>query len=372
MMAHSRYLAALTTFVVATALAGAEPGLGGGWTRKADLGEGRGHHTLTLLSGGRILAVGGTPLRPLDRTAEIYDVAADSWSFAAPTRFQHAQHEAVVLLDGRVLVMGGTISPRSAEIFDAASNVWTALPDMRANRYGHTATRLEDGKVLVAGGWDNEVGRSIRSAELFDPATSSWASTQSLGMRRAFHASVLMEDGRVLVTGGESGTGARKSTEIFDAAAGRFVRGPDMNDARARHVITTIPRGGRMLPVVVGGCCVGETGTAHASSELLQSPTPRAGWQRIGELSSARMELGIATLADGRVVVAGGENQELFSKATDVLDPATLTWRSVGGIPDRAAELRLVALPDGRVLVAGGSMSDEVAHPTAAVAIIEP
>jgi hypothetical protein len=67
--------------------------------------------TATMPSDGNVLVVGG---RTIDRsggkpsgTAELYEPLTDSWPETTPTAIGRDQHAAVLLLDGRVPVVGG-------------------------------------------------------------------------------------------------------------------------------------------------------------------------------------------------------------------------------------------------------------------------
>jgi hypothetical protein len=90
-----------------------------------------------------------------------------------------------------VLVAGGVLNPlpcddpasASAQLYDPRTAAWTATSDMIQGRAGHTAILLPDGKVLVVGGttsWmgepcrpgvDGPTPRVLSSAELYDPGT---------------------------------------------------------------------------------------------------------------------------------------------------------------------------------------------------------
>jgi hypothetical protein len=87
-------------------------------------------------------------------------------------------HKAVILNDGKVLIVGG-FDPNSignpaitnsrgnlliAETYDLRTDRWEAVPSMGTARSGHTATHLSTGHVLVAGG-DVEGN----SAEMYSP-----------------------------------------------------------------------------------------------------------------------------------------------------------------------------------------------------------
>jgi hypothetical protein len=84
----------------------------------------------------------------------------------------HLDHTATLLLDGTVLVVGGTneLGPAGAALFDPASGSWIAAESTIDARTGHLATILSDGRVLVAGG-SNSSG-ALTSAELYDPGTT--------------------------------------------------------------------------------------------------------------------------------------------------------------------------------------------------------
>jgi Galactose oxidase, central domain len=80
-----------------------------------------------------------------------------------------------------VLVAGGAASElvarfASAEIFDPETGKWTPTGDMTSPRSEaeHAAVLLRDGRVLVPGGYiAHETGTS--SADLYDPETGTWA-----------------------------------------------------------------------------------------------------------------------------------------------------------------------------------------------------
>ena len=67
---------------------------------------------------------------------------------------------------------------------------------MREPRDQSTALLLADGRVLVVGG--------LASAEAYDPSTDSWSPAGGMARARGDYAAVLLPDGRVLVAGGSS------------------------------------------------------------------------------------------------------------------------------------------------------------------------
>ncbi len=75
------------------------------------------------------------------------------------------------MADGRVLVAGGTTSASiedptaAAQVYDPETRAWTSAGSMGAARYGATAVLLNDGRVLVIGG-------ETLGTELYDPTAA--------------------------------------------------------------------------------------------------------------------------------------------------------------------------------------------------------
>jgi N-acetylneuraminic acid mutarotase len=121
-----------------------------------------------------------------------------------------ASQSAILLRDGRVLVVGGiTLAVRDgglfpslatdAQIYDAKANSWSAAAPMGFHRLGQTATLLADGRVLVAGGQDGAT--TFRSTEIYNPTADRWISAASMGVGRWGHAAALLPNGDVFVVG---------------------------------------------------------------------------------------------------------------------------------------------------------------------------
>src|SRR4051812_33245748 len=78
------------------------------WVTNSSMNSGRGSHTATLLSDGKLLVVGGntnynfgyipTP------TAEVYDPDNGTWTTMAPSSVARGFHSATLLTNGKVLV----------------------------------------------------------------------------------------------------------------------------------------------------------------------------------------------------------------------------------------------------------------------------
>jgi hypothetical protein len=112
---------------------------------------------------------------------------------------------------------------------------------------------------------------------------------------------------------------------------------------------TTLLANGRVL--VVGGQGIS---TTLASAELYDPATGT--FSLTGSMGTGRTRHAAVRLADGRVLVAGGMNADSgnYHSAAFVYDPATGSWNSTGAMPNTRADHSATLLPDGRVLIAGG------------------
>jgi hypothetical protein len=178
-------------------------------------------HAAVLLDDGDVLVVSGVtvtviigiPVPSFSTVCQRFDPATNSFSATGslPTGQGRALFPAVKLLDGKVLVAGGTggsplnIQPiGDARLFDPATNGWSPLPPLQQIRGTHAATRLADGRVLVSGGAIGAITapQPIASCEIFDPATGTWAPAGSLVEPHATHVALLLPDGTLYLSGG--------------------------------------------------------------------------------------------------------------------------------------------------------------------------
>ncbi|MEV7028374.1 kelch repeat-containing protein, partial [Kitasatospora sp. NPDC093558] len=227
-------------------------------------------HTATLLSDGRVLAVGGQNTTGVLTSAEVYDPATGAWSATGDTVNPREEHTATLLSDGRVLAAGGDPADSTAELYDPATGTWSSTGSLTAPHKQHTATLLPSGKVLIAGGETSPSAHPgiTALAELYDPATGSWTATGSMTTARLFFPATLLPDGTVLVSGGEdSGSNILASAEVYDPATGSWTATGSMNTARDNHTMTLLLSG---KALVAGG----QTGAGDTSSSELYPAGP--------------------------------------------------------------------------------------------------
>jgi hypothetical protein len=293
--------------------------------------------TATVLGDGKVLVVGvasNLDSQAGDPGAELYDPVTGTFSRASALLTYRGGHTAIRLNDGRVLIAGGEGRPvtndeilygkylASAEIYDPATGKFTATGSMHTAREDATATLLPDGRVLIAGGDQGVCGACgyiniLASAEIYDPATGKFSTTGSMTTARTRHAASALADGRVLIAGGfGSNSPALASAEIYDPATGKWSGTGLMTAGRESHTATglmmaarvghtaTRLRDGRVL--VVGGSAEGAVPPDLSSAELYDPAT--ATFSPTGDMHAHRSEHSATLLADGRVLIAGGEH----------------------------------------------------------------
>ncbi|HVE47443.1 MAG TPA: kelch repeat-containing protein [Acidimicrobiales bacterium] len=357
----------LGSLALTTSPANAVPPDTGTWSTTGAPNMGRYGHTATRLASGMVLIAGGTTSTGSTDSFEIYDPTSRSWTISGSMQAPRKGHSATLLRDGRVLVVGGSASPGNlAELYDPQRNSWALTGPMAVIRAEHTATLLPNGKVLVAGG---DVGFTpTASAELYDPLTGSWAATGMMVTPRVQHTAVLMDAdpcgalcGKVLVTGGEAEKSVTSSatydlslTEIYDTTTGMWSSTGAMATGRSDHTATLLLNG----KVLVAG------GTAGDSRAAIDTPTAEIydpvlrTWSNTGSLASPRSSHSASPISGGRVLVAGGRNNNSESsfelQSVEIFDSATNSWAAAASLSVPRRIHSATALGSGAVLVSGG------------------
>ncbi len=191
----------------------------GTWGTAGEMSTTRTTFASAVLPDGNVIAIGGVESDTTDTLAscEIYNVGSDSWAPTGDMIVPRLGHRAVSLLDGRVLVVGGTSVQKSAEIFDPGAGTWTLAAEMK---YHHgilpSLTLLEDGRVLCTGG--RFASPDGRVSEIYDPGLDEWLETENMDVYRLGNNGIMLEDGDIFVYGGLTS----KVCEIFDVETETF------------------------------------------------------------------------------------------------------------------------------------------------------
>jgi N-acetylneuraminic acid mutarotase len=326
-----------------------------------------------LLTGGTVLVAGGSDADgdPVAGTA-VYDPVAATWADASPPlATARRRHTATKLGNGRVVVAGGlgTVGAplASAEVFDPVAVTWTTPQgELHTARSGHSATAVGGG-LLVAGGTGAR-GAALASAELLDPDTLNWTEVAPLNCARTGHRAVLIDHGKVLVIGGALPTGegerALAFCEIYDPATKTWTPTGSLLTPRKGHQATVLADG-RVL--VTGGDAVPAVPYRPESLATAELYDPRTGtWTRAADLPGGGRtgHRSVRTLAG--VLVAGGVGRPRatagFRKVL-MFDPGANAWTSTDSLGTGRWDFSAVDLSDGRVLAVGGLTLADPAAP---------
>jgi N-acetylneuraminic acid mutarotase len=155
-----------------------DPGTGS-WTATRSMRVAGGGRTATLLPDGTVLVVGsggGT----MFAFAELYDPGTGSWTTTGDMIEPRGYHSAIFLSNGLALVAGGANGngdhhvTSTAELYDPETRIWTATGSLLGDRKFHSAVLLLDGTVLVMGGTDGPGGEGwhrLATAERYAPVS---------------------------------------------------------------------------------------------------------------------------------------------------------------------------------------------------------
>ncbi len=272
-------------------------------------------------------------------------------------------------------------------LWDAPRQGWKALPvspDCEGKWYLHTLTVLPDARVLVAGGLC-DIPRMANEPGIFEPqnrlalwnvAQQSWATGPKLVQPRVHHTASLLPDGSVVLTGGFADPLTAPSLLALDSAEA-FVNDAvlpmnNLKTARAKHTATVLPNG---AVLVIGGVGRGDVNSGDNKSgdnkssgnKSLDISSYRAlaeveywdgatrQWTRRESMRTPRYAHTATLLADGRVLVAGGINdQEQALNSTELYDPASDTWTGGPWLSEHLQSHAAARLSDGTVMLAGG------------------
>lgn len=208
---------------VANALASTEvfDAATGQWSGAGPMAQSRLSFTLTSLSSGVLLAVGGASGVDSLKTSELFLPDKMAWIGAPSLQTQDRLYHAAALLgSGHVLVAGGkksNVSPLdSVEIFDPAVPAWTPTTSLSEVRTATVMLPLPTGRVIAVGGYDQLTQKALDLAEIFDEESATWSAIAPLAKARVKHSVTTLADGRLLVAGGSSGLTSTKSCEMSE------------------------------------------------------------------------------------------------------------------------------------------------------------
>ncbi|HEY1583226.1 MAG TPA: kelch repeat-containing protein [Chthoniobacterales bacterium] len=148
----------------------------GTWSVTGSLSIPRSENIQVLLADGRVLVAGGSRAKSggnfkILASTEVYDSSTGLWTGTGSLKTARRDFSGTLLSDGKVFAVGGsdanTQTLGSIEEYDPATGKWKLLREsLSMPRAGHTATYLLNGDLIIAGG-SAAFMPPIAEAELF-------------------------------------------------------------------------------------------------------------------------------------------------------------------------------------------------------------
>jgi Kelch motif protein len=321
-----------------------------------------------VLGDGSVLAVGddfacfpGPALEGSER-AERYDPATDTWTEPESLNKPRKTFATVRLVDGRAFVIGGLdpeeSSYSSTKIFDPATGSWTDGPLLDVARDDPAAATLAEGEVIVTSPTFFGETDTTTTAEMLEPGADAWANLRPIeGL--AIQTLIPLSDGRVMGIG--DGFELDLAIVLFDPAGDRSWQSIDPPTVVRQPRIVPLD-GGDVLAFGYEDLAIGRSPSVRV--ERLDASTNT--WSEVAPMSTPREGAMMATLADGRLLVAGGaatteiEPEARALDTTEVYDPAADTWTAGPDLLEPRKDGHALVLTDGSVLIHGGDASFNV------------
>jgi hypothetical protein len=276
-----------------------------------------------------------------------------------------------VLPDGRVLVNGGSSSPKTS-IYSPAANAWTAAAEMNVPRGYEADTLLSTGNVFTLGGsWSG--GEGGKSGEIWSAAGwtlySGIPETNIVGpdpqgiYRGDNHAWMFAQSNGTVFHAGPSA----QMNWITTAGSGSITsagnRGADPYSINGNAVLYDI---GKILKVGGAPAYQQSTGTTYATNsayllDITAGVNQAVAVTQLTPMSYERAFSNSVVLPNGYVVVIGGQSiPDPFTDTAAILvpeiwNPVTQKFSLLNPMQTpRTYHSTAILLPDGRVFVGGG------------------
>ncbi len=179
------------------------------WRLTTPMNISRQGHQIIKLNDGKVIVTGGTKTQ----SVEVFDPTNETWTLLDSLKQFHGTSATLSRLpNGNLLIAGGGLTKEisTCEMYDLKIAKWVIVESMNKLRANHTATALLNGLILISGG-SSATGKIERSCELFDTRTMKWSMSDSLKYPRYLHSAILLSNGNVLVSGD-----AIDSTEVYN------------------------------------------------------------------------------------------------------------------------------------------------------------
>lgn len=281
---------------------------------------------------------------------------AGGWQQIVSPNFTHHVHGAVLLDDGRVLIVGGYDDngiQSSCEIYDPESGEWFLTDSLNTGRHDFGLKLLDDGRVLIIGGYCQGKG-ILKSCEIFNPEVEEWSLTDSLNIARGWWDSphynqggtVLLSNGNVLVINGAFGTSS-STCELYNPETETWTLAAPTNQSRCTPLGGLLSNG-----LVLSFHTYWSSGQGDPSVELYD-PSTNVWYYGQPPLPPLRDDGSGIVIPEGYLAI-GGRWNNVFLRDCHIYHAQTGEWTVTDSLPVPRICYAVTLLPNNKVLLAGG------------------
>jgi len=233
------------------------------WTVIPNMAYSRWYPTVTTLSDGRVIVMGGwqTSAHTNAGIPEIYDPGTNSWTQLTAANNPFETYPFIYQLsDGRLVHVNGSEYATVTDILDLTSDSWSTV-DSNIKDGGSSVMYLQD-KIMKAGSATDSQGTGSSSKTTFvldmTQASPAWQQTASMAYARSFLNLTELPDGTVLATGGETDknggniSNAVYPAELWSPTAQTWTTMASMHTPREYHSTAVLLPDGRVLQSGMG------------------------------------------------------------------------------------------------------------------------
>jgi PKD repeat protein len=320
------------------------------WSSTGSMSVPRTYYTLTHMSNNTVLACTGAinfDQSNLTSSCELFNPESSTWSAIPSISVARSQHSAVLLNDGRLLVVGGLLPnaslTQSCEIYDPRTNVWSFAGNLNTPRAYCGTVLLQNNQVLAVGG---DGGTNASSCELYDPTIDAWAMAANIPLANDNpYTTTLLQNGNVLVTN------STENAYLYDSVGNSWATLSPFGSLT--NFATTLLQDGRFF---ISGGGVPAGGQPSSTCQFYKLGTSSAA----GNLNFARSGHTASLLSNGMVLVAGGvgsTNDNILNNNRDceLFTPSLNAWTITSSLQQRISSHKAITLNDNFVLIVGGT-----------------
>ena len=313
-------------------------------------------YTIVTMNDGRVLIAGGRnfdnpnmPGAKVHASAEIFDPATNTFTPTGSMNVARNMFFAVLLDDGRVLIAGGgdnsggagSMAFDTAEIYDPATGTFKLLESrMSVPRQYHNIVKLLDGTVLLVGG---SRGPGLKNGntkvDRFDPATETFTYVGDTHAPVGCNACAsVLRDGRVILSGSYDDTVSPAVTgndaDIYDPDTNSFTKITGPAHGQTDILSVRLLDGNVMSPI-------GLNGKSQVSTATFLFRPDTNDFVFADSLAFQRTPAYPLLLNDGRVIIIGGYTIGKYATIAEIFTPSVSSQANglqnvIEDVPDAA------------------------------------